>query len=177
MTLLMADPGSTAEITGATRLGRHAEALIRAGLRRERPSWPEWPEAGLGDAVLERCAFHGTAPLLYRQLEDAPGWPQETLGRLRNQAAATAIWETYHGRLVSSVLAELGAREIEPVLLKGTALAYTCYEDPALRARGDTDLLVPPAAREEADKVLAALGFERATQVSGQLISHQASYP
>ena len=77
---------------------------------------------------------------------------------------------------MSSLLAELAAHGMQPVLLKGTALAYTSYADPALRMRSDTDLIVPPAARAEADRILAALGFERSVQVSGDLVSHQASY-
>lgn len=173
----MANSEPNADTIDATRLSRQAEALVCAGVRGEQPPWPKWPDAAaLSDVVLERCAFHGTAPLLYHHLQNATEWPQATLERLRNQAAASAIWETHHERLLSSLLAELTARDIAPVLLKGTALAYTSYADPALRARSDTDLLVPPARREEADRVLVALGFQRVTQMSGDLVSHQASY-
>lgn len=157
-------------------LRQRADALIQACLRNERPPWPESGDAALGQAVLERCDFHGTAPLLYQRLGPTGGWPRETLEGLRYRSAAAAIWEEQHQRYLSALLTELVSRGIDPVLLKGTALAYTCYDNAALRVRGDTDLLVPPAARDQADRRLEELGFRRARQISSEFVSHQASY-
>lgn len=156
--------------------GRRATALIRACLRAEAPAWPAGAGPELGEAVLEQCGVHGVGALVYEHLGSAQGWPRQTLERLREQAAAAAMWEAHHRRILARALAALAGRGIEPVLLKGTALAYACYPDPALRARSDTDLLIPAEARDEADAALRELGFARATGVSGELISYQASY-
>ena len=37
----------------------------------------------------------------------------------------------------------------EHLVFKGTALAYTCYPEPSLRPRLDTDLLIRRADRED----------------------------
>ena len=37
----------------------------------------------------------------------------------------------------------LAAAGVEPVLIKGTALAYSLYPDAGLRTRADTDLIIP----------------------------------
>lgn len=155
---------------------RQAEALIRACLRGEPPAWPARAGPGLGPAVLERCAVHGVAALVQSRLGAAPGWPRATLEALRDRAAAAAIWELHHQEILTRLIAALAGRGVAPVLLKGTALAYACYPDPALRTRSDSDMLVPPEAREAADGALGALGFARGTEVSGELISYQAGY-
>lgn len=153
-----------------------ADALIRACLRGAPPAWPEHDGPQLGDSLVERCAFHGVGPLVYARLGDAPGWPGKTVARLREQAAGAAVWEEHHRDLLTRLLTALAEQGVAALLLKGTALAYACYPDPALRTRSDTDLLIPPAARAEADAVLRRLGFRRGTEVSGELISYQASY-
>lgn len=152
-----------------------AEALVLACLRGERPDWPKDASPALAEDVVERCRVHGVAGLVGTKAR-AIGWPPTVIERLRERTAAAAIWEDHHRQAVAEVTAALAARAIGSVLLKGTALAYTRYRDPALRARGDTDLLIPETARDAADGVLLALGFSRATQVSGQHVSYQRSY-
>ncbi len=144
-----------------------ATALIHACLRGEAPGWPEGASPELGDAVLERSDVHGVAALVYEHLGAAEGWPWQTLERLHEQAVAAAMWEAHHRQILARALAALAGRGLEPVLLKGTALAYACYPDPALRTRSDTDLLIPIEARGAADAVLRELGFERGIEISG----------
>ncbi|MFI5280415.1 MAG: nucleotidyltransferase family protein, partial [Gemmatimonadales bacterium] len=50
--------------------------------------------------------------------------------------------ELVRGREITRVLGALHARGIQPILLKGTPLAYSVYDAPALRPREDTDLLI-----------------------------------
>jgi hypothetical protein len=56
-------------------------------------------------------------------------------------------------------LSSLAAAGVEPVLFKGTALAYSLYPSPVLRTRGDTDLIVPLHERERVTAVLRSCGF------------------
>ena len=153
-----------------------ADALICTCLRGRKATWPERPPAGFSDSVLGRCQFHGVPALLYSHLRGACGWPTATVHRLRDQSAALAMWESHHQQILNRLLAALAERGIEPVLFKGTALAYAYYEDPALRSRGDSDLIIASTQREETHAILRELGFRLGIAVSGDLISYQACY-
>lgn len=60
-----------------------------------------------------------------------------------------------------SVLPALDRAGVEPVVLKGPALAAWLYRDGAPRTFGDLDLLVDPGSWGVAQGVLAELGYER----------------
>ena len=71
---------------------------------------------------------------------------------------------------VLSLLAQAG---LNPLIIKGTALAYTLYDAPHLRSRCDTDLLFPDrASAEQAWKVLERMGYHRPA-MRGEFISHE----
>ena len=53
---------------------------------------------------------------------------------------------------------------LSPILIKGTPLAYTVYDAPALRPREDTDLLVAPEDVEAARRVMVSLGYSATVQ-------------
>jgi hypothetical protein len=86
------------------------------------------------------------------------------------------MWELAHAAVVRRALDALGQARIEPVVLKGTALAHSIYPDGAARLRGDTDLLVPPTAKEAASRALASQGFSRRTGIDGEFVSYQATF-
>jgi hypothetical protein len=92
---------------------------------------------------------------------------------LRQQVIRGTALELLRRKVVADVLATLAGAGIEPVLFKGTALAYSLYADPALRTRSDTDLLVPEDQRGRAMDALAALGYARVLEL-GELASYQA---
>lgn len=68
-------------------------------------------------------------------------------------AIATMDWEVEHALLA------LQRAEVDFILLKGVALAYTIYDNPACRLRGDLDLWIRPEQRRLALEVLAGQGF------------------
>lgn len=152
------------------------QPTLMAALRGEAPAWP-WGAAGGPEPalLLELAAAHGVEALLFHRLRGAP-WPAELMAALRQRSVARAMWELKHQQLLAEVLSRLAAEGIEPVLIKGTALAYTLYADPALRARADTDLLIRPADRERLHAALLAAGFSAVPVVSGEFVSYQASY-
>ncbi len=86
------------------------------------------------------------------------------------------MWELRHRALLKETLSQLATAGIQPVLFKGTALAYTLYPEDSLRSRGDTDLIIPPQTQPLVADTLSALGFERGCAVSGESISYQASF-
>jgi hypothetical protein len=95
------------------------------------------------------------------------------LQALHRQAIASAMWELRHQQVMAEMLAALAAIGVQPVLFKGTALAYSLYPGPALRTRGDTDLVIPPHERPRVLEALASLGFARVLEM-GELASNQA---
>jgi hypothetical protein len=144
-------------------------------LRGEVMPWPYASGAGAIDDFLSRADYHGVKPLLHERLK-ASNWPEALLQSLREQALAAAGWELRHRQLLMRTLAALADIGIQPVLFKGTALAYSLYASPVLRARGDTDLIVPPDSLTSTDAALSRLGFDRDLAVAGEFVSYQANY-
>jgi hypothetical protein len=70
------------------------------------------------------------------------------------------MWELRHQIILSELLETLAKKQIPALLLKGTAVAYDIYEQPAQRARGDTDLLVRDEDVGEVRETLTQLAFK-----------------
>lgn len=122
------------------------------------------------DELLAAAERHGVAALLAVRLADAP--PSPFLERLRDSARGDAAWELGHRRALLDALSSLAAAGVEPVLFKGTALAYSLYPNPVLRTRGDTDLIVPQHERERVAAALQSCGFSCADATK----SYQTSF-
>lgn len=80
-------------------------------------------------------------------------------------ALEQAYWHTRVTNLLladelAALLALFAQAGIPVVVLKGAALAFTLYADPAVRRLGDIDLLIYPEHRESATAVLAGQGFQ-----------------
>jgi hypothetical protein len=86
------------------------------------------------------------------------------------------MWELRHFELLNRILAQLAQAGVQPVLFKGTALAYSLYPEGVLRTRGDTDFIIPPESRSVVHKALQGINFELGSGVSGDHISYQSSY-
>ncbi|WP_176556330.1 nucleotidyltransferase family protein [Rubellimicrobium rubrum] len=108
------------------------------------------------EVVVRRALYHGVAGCLTGTVE---GWPSEAAEALRRAAMAQAMWEMRHRLVLSNLLSVMAASEVRVLVLKGSALAYDLYEPSAARARGDSDILIAPADRDTARRVLAAQGF------------------
>lgn len=152
-----------------------ADDLICAVLRGDSPAWPWGEDAEAVARFLNRSDLHGTHALLHARLASSD-WPPALLRELRTRAVGLAMWELRHQQVLAQTLVALAAEGVEPVLLKGTALAYSLYSNPALRTRGDTDLIIPIEAKDRVHALLVSLGYQRSLGVSGELVSYQASY-
>ena len=131
--------------------------FLAAALRGERPPWPQcWDSPAEQQEVLERVAYHGIAAML---LDSVPAWPVSVRDALKARSFDRACWELRHRAILEQMIDGLAARNVEPLFLKGTALAYSVYNEPAARDRGDTDLLIHPRDLEAARLSLAACGF------------------
>src|SRR5437867_349211 len=114
------------------------------------PCWPDARDVVLTDAFLERSDYHGVQALMHERLS-ASDWPVALRQELRQRAVRQAMWELRHQQVLARMLAALAAIDVQPVLFKGTALAYSLYSNPVLRARGDTDLIVAPESTAKVD--------------------------
>jgi len=95
----------------------------------------------LDPAVIEQ---QGMAPLLYARGGDPA---------LRHAALRAAALEPLRLADLRALLDALAGHGVVPLIVKGTALAYSLYEAPELRPRADTDLLL---AAEELGRARAA---------------------
>lgn len=136
--------------------------VLAAALRGERAPWPSTgQDADLIDSVKTRILFHAITGLLHEQGSRLEGWPTSMREWLRNHSIGRFIWEHNHKALLGELLDRLHQAGIVARVLKGTAIAYTHYAEPALRVRGDTDLLIHEADLAQTRNVFAAMGFKR----------------
>jgi len=109
------------------------------GLREAAAEVRDWEQ------VREQAVSLGLAPILHRNLTATRlrGMvPEETVTRLSRAGHAGTYIGLRQREEMGRVLDCLEAHGIEPVLLKGAALAATVYDDPALRTMSDVDLLL-----------------------------------
>ena len=149
---------------------------LAAVLRGERVSWRSL--AVEPAAFLAGCAEEDLTGLVQHQVAGWPSvdWPPGICEELTREARAGAVREALRRREVVAVLDALAARDVYPILLKGTPLAYTVYEDASLRARSDTDLLVPQARTDAVRRVMTGLGYTATNYSDGDLLFRQFEF-
>ena len=140
-------------------------ACVKACLANEPLApWPvAWPQEN-AEAATARIKFHGIALLLVRHDRAPRGWPEAVVHAVRDEARMQALWEASHHAAVRPLIEAFAAAGIGAAALKGTAIGYGYHADPAVRRRGDTDLLLlaSGADRNAARAVLRASGFAQA---------------
>ncbi|MDX1513449.1 MAG: nucleotidyltransferase family protein [Gammaproteobacteria bacterium] len=162
----------------ATAVQHHpgAAELFAAIIRGEPPVMDHDVDAKTLDEYRSAAAYHGVGPLVTHALSAAASTddPASALrDLLHSQTHADAAVDLIRERELIRVLDNLAARRIYPLLIKGTPLGYTHYSSPALRPRGDTDMLIPEKHREPVKRVLKELGYGWDNAVSGKLITYQ----
>lgn len=128
------------------------------------PIWPDqWHDCS--ESVIARIGLHGIAPFLSSSFATCDpvdaGWPAAVIHAIRKETALATFWETSHRETIALLIKGFAAAGIPFVITKGTALAYSVYPRPAMRRRGDSDLLILSGDRRRARHVLKACGFSR----------------
>ncbi|AWW72915.1 hypothetical protein CD351_00570 [Erythrobacter sp. KY5] len=139
---------------------------VRAVRQCEQAAWVFTDQIDWHDVWL-RIEYHGIAFLLHDTLAQLVDWPSALIERIAEEARLITLWEATHHKLVSRAVRELAEQDVVSVMLKGTALAYSLHAEPAIRRRGDTDLLVRPEDLGQTREVLARLGWERRVEPHG----------
>jgi hypothetical protein len=125
------------------------------------------------DEFLRACREQELVGLTYERLRGLPepcDWPQDIREALAMESRAQAAKELLRRKEVVSVLDALAAEGVYPLLLKGTALAYSFYGSPASRPRVDTDLLIQRSQIDRARRVMARCGYTTPTYCDGDLL-------
>jgi hypothetical protein len=113
------------------------------------------------DALLAAARLHHLLPLLYERLKGLNGdrIPAAVMAQLQGAYYANLLRNRRLGAELAEVIGALCREGVEAIVLKGGALAWTVYANPALRPMADLDLMIPPGEMERASTVLQSLGF------------------
>lgn len=143
--------------------GSESEGIIDAWLAQRLAGAAVSLPSSLGSdgaaAIAERVRLHGIALALCRAAPGVGDLPSDVQEPILDEARLQALWEETHRRMLVDILALLQEQAIACLFLKGTALAYSVYEDPAMRRRGDSDLLVLRHQVAKVRKVFKAAGL------------------
>ena len=125
---------------------------------------------------LDQGLRHGLLPLAYDRLRRLDGAviPPEVMADLEARYYANLARNLRLQASLSEAIATLHQAGIEPIVLKGGALAGTVYANPGLRPMEDLDLLIPPEAMERAGTALASIGYRLSGRLTDQLVIFQA---
>lgn len=123
----------------------------------------------LNSDQLDCCRREGLLPII-DQVEDEL---KDVLRQATHQAAAV---ETARHRVVSRAISRLSEVGIDVLIIKGTALAYTVYQQPWHRSRNDTDLLIRKEDLDRAVTVLQAEGFDQRFSLPGELVTGELTF-
>ena len=137
------------------------DGLLAAALGPEKVAWPFPCDPGTVETVLKLIDYHGIAGLLFKRLGSLESWPQDLRLAVGERAKTHAMWELRHRHELTTFLELLADGAIPALLLKGSALAYDLYDNPAHRVRGDTDVLIRNEDVRAVRRLLTDLSFER----------------
>src|SRR5262245_952870 len=155
---------------------RAAECLLASVLRGDRTSL-ECLEDPIGEGAILAAAVDHDVDMLVRHLFIEYGmWaatPLHFRAVLDARTRDESVREMIRSRELSRVLSGLRDGGVEPLVIKGAALAHTHYSAPHLRPRYDTDLLVKKDDFRRACQTLVDLGFQRVNSVSREAVRTQ----
>ena len=129
--------------------------------------------------VVEAAFHHNLHIVLFETLRKSSTWhlwPLLWRERLQNEVAAASALDLISEQGLRKVLLCLDERGIRPLLLKGVPLAYTLYQSPSLRPRGDTDLLIWESDFAKVARILRELGYDGPDVQTNMLASYECLY-
>jgi hypothetical protein len=124
---------------------------------------PQWVEKETLTAELAGWAIaQNMGPYLLHRLQRSgalAGLSEEARAALQSAYYQAVAANTIQRQELANVLEALERAEVDVVLLKGTALAYTVYADPVSRLKGDTDAWIRTDRLPAAITALERLGY------------------
>jgi hypothetical protein len=140
------------------------ESLLRQGV--------DWPY------LLDLGRQHGLLPLAYDRLRRLEGGlvPLGVMAHLQSSYHTNLRRNLRLGASLAEAVTALREAGIEPIVVKGGALAGTVYPDPGLRPMVDLDLLVLAEDMERAGSALAARGYHLTGGLSARMVAFQQRF-
>ena len=172
-TTVTGDPRSPSAYEELKPAGRPVDEALCAVIRGEDTDWRELGATPAG--VVDLCVRQDLAGLLLERLRgpSATKWPAEIMSGLAEVFRGHLAVESLRRRELANVLDALAAENICPILFKGAALAYQCYESPAARPRSDVDLIVREEDVNRVRGIMHALGYSAPAYCDGELVFRQ----
>ena len=131
------------------------------------------PDASNLEKIITWADTQGVMALLYQKLIGGTS-KSDLHHRFRDwnrQHTARAMMLQEERQCVLELLAPF-----QPVVLKGEALAYVCYENYHLRPMVDLDLLIDSANQTDIENTLTTAGYLPTNSVGGHLVMPQTSF-
>ena len=145
--------------------------LLAALLRGEALPWSTF-EIEPEDFV-RVCHERDLTGLVFEKLcrsDVASDWPAPVREAIEREARWQTAGELLRARELVSVFDALATEGVFPVVLKGSALAYSLYNHPASRPRLDTDLLIKRRDADTVRRVMARRGYTAPPFCDGDLL-------
>lgn len=139
----------------ATSRGALVAAFL-AGSWRQRPNEPNLTTTELLN-ITPLLLESGAGALAWRRLRNSPLAATSDAGELQQAYRLHAIQAAVHESNIKQVLKLLRSADVEPLLVKGWAIARL-YPESGLRPYGDLDLCVRPSDYLKAGKILRDAG-------------------
>jgi hypothetical protein len=149
-------------------------AALCALLRGERRTLADDRLRALSELATDHRVHALLAEALSRQHDDGP----MSHARLALQEAVRreAIVEWLRAEDLKRLLATIADAHVPVLLIKGVALAYTCYEQPSHRPHVDIDLLIRQEHADVVRHMMEQGGYVAPNRVDGERISRQFQY-
>lgn len=141
---------------------------------------PRWPypdtaepqhdnpdEQSFLEGFILRAEFHGVASLLCQSNPEFCGWPETASAAITALARRTALQEALVRPAIVDVIESLARIGVTSLLMKGGALAYLVYDQPHVRPRGDTDLLIRERDLPAVRQAIMQLGWHKPDNPQG----------
>jgi len=112
--------------------------------------------------LLSYLSYHGIVPLLYFKIAQFPTElrpPEKIVARMRKVFLKSYARYLRIEKQLHEILGVFSREKISVLVIKGTALGWTVYLDPATRPSMDLDLLVEPQQYLKASKILNQIGY------------------
>ncbi len=117
------------------------------------------------EALCAQAELLGVAPLFWHHLRSTGiSLPHKIQQILQGLTARHAILHRVHKAVLFETLDTLHRKRLQPLLLKGLALAWQAYPTPQLRPLGDIDLLLQEEQVQPALAVLCEKGYQILSQ-------------
>jgi hypothetical protein len=125
---------------------------------------PLAPAASLDEwsSLLDFLRGNWMIPFVYRRIGSLPQEcvPPETITDKMRQTFLISVVRSLHmERQLQEIIEAFQDEGVRVLVLRGPALAFSLYEDPAMRPSGDLDLLVLPEQVVQARDILESLGY------------------